>query len=241
VSPDQSSGKRNSATRDAATSYSATAVWDAASYDTERRRMLADFDVFYGAAVTEVAGSVVPNARVLDLGAGTGLLSAQLLAARPDLLITMLDGDPSMMAKATSRLTPVHAVAAVHADLRDPLPIGPWDAIVSALAIHHLEDPDKRVLFTRIRQQLGPVGLFVNAEQILGPSVQLQARNMDRWESAARRLGSDDDEIARAHVRFRLDRSATVEEHLRWLLDAGFTDADCIWKHDRFAVIVGWA
>jgi tRNA (cmo5U34)-methyltransferase len=151
----------------------------------------------------------------------------------------MVDGDTSMLAKAASRFGT--RCTAIHADLRDPLPVGPWDAVVSALAIHHLEHPDKRALFARIRQQLGPSGLFVNAEQILGPSERLQTRNMDRWEAAARALGSDDDEIARAHIRFRLDRSATVEDQLRWLFDAGFTDADCIWKHDRFAVIVGWA
>lgn len=55
-------------------------------------------------------------------------------------------------------------------DLADPLPTPrPWDAIVSALAIHHLDDAAKRELFARVHAALAPGGMFVNAEQVAGP------------------------------------------------------------------------
>jgi len=61
----------------------------------------------------------------------------------------------------------------VTGDLASPLPAGPWDAIVSALAIHHLEDDGKRDLFARAHDALGDGGVFVNAEQVSGPTALL--------------------------------------------------------------------
>jgi tRNA (cmo5U34)-methyltransferase len=195
----------------------------------------------YGAAV-EIVDETVPEAgRVLDLGAGTGLLSRLLLRARPDVRVTLLDGDAAMLGRARSHLGP--SVPIVHGDLRSALPDAPegrWHAVVSALAIHHLEHDEKRSLFRRIRGALGDGGVFVNAEQILGRTPWLQARTMRRWEEEARRLGSDDDEIARAYLRFELDRDATVGAQLAWLSEAGFTHADCTWKHERFAVLAAF-
>jgi tRNA (cmo5U34)-methyltransferase len=219
-------------------SYNETHVWDADTYETERRRMLADYDVLYATCAELALESVPPGGRVLDLGAGTGLLSRFVLRVRPDVHVTLLDGDSAMLARARTHLDP--ATPMLHQDLRDELPAGPWHAVVSSMAIHHLEHPDKRDLFARIRGALGDGGVFVNAEQILGPTPVLQARNMRWWEDTARALGSDDDEIARAHVRFRLDREATVEEQLQWLRDCGFAHVDCVWKHYRFALIAAW-
>jgi tRNA (cmo5U34)-methyltransferase len=45
------------------------------------------------------------------------------------------------------------------------------------------------------------------------------------------------EEWAAAEERMRFDRCATVEAQLGWLADAGFADADCLFKDHRFAVI----
>jgi tRNA (cmo5U34)-methyltransferase len=124
------------------------------------------------------------------------------------------------------------------ADLADPLPAGPWDAVVSALAIHHLEDAGKRDLVARVHAALRPGGVFVNAEQVLGPTPRLDALYMEWHEARARAAGSDDAEWASAVERMRHDRSATVEDQLTWLRDAGFAAVDCVFKDHRFAVIV---
>lgn len=223
---------------DTKVSYNETHVWDADTYETVRRRMLADDDVLYSACAGLALESVPEGGRVLDLGAGTGLLSRFALRVRADVQIVLLDGDSAMLGRARTHLGDRNPM--LHQDLRDPLPDGPWDAVISAMAIHHLEHPDKRALFARTRAELGEGGVFVNAEQILGPTPWLQMRNMQWWEQTARSLGSDDDEIARAHVRFQLDREATVEDQLIWLRDAGFAHVDCVWKHDRFALLAAW-
>ena len=105
-----------------------------------------------------------------------------------------------MLAQARERLG--ERASYVVGDLADPLPAGPWDAIVSALAIHHLDDPGKRDLFARVRAALAPGGVFVNAEQVAGESAWLDAVYVERHEHAARALGATEAEwaaAARAH------------------------------------------
>ena len=160
--------------RAAAMTDAARAAFEAHAegYDAERRRLLPCFDAFYAAAVEAVGLSGRPPGRVLDLGAGTGLLAGFVARGLPGgASSTLLDGAGAMLAQARERLG--ERASYVVGDLVDPLPEGPWDAIVSALAIHHLDDPAKRDLFARVRAALAPGGLFVNAEQVAGESAWL--------------------------------------------------------------------
>jgi tRNA (cmo5U34)-methyltransferase len=217
--------------------HTASTVFEqhAANYNAARRRLIPSYDAFYGTATAAIA--IAPGAgRILDLGAGTGLLSAHVRSRYPDAEMTLTDGSPAMLDQAREVLG-VRGVRYQVADLTDPLPAGPWDAIVSALAIHHLDDPDKRRLFARICDELRPGGVFVNAEQVAGPTPALDEHYAAWHEREARAAGSDDAEWAGAVERMAHDRLATVEDQLRWLRDAGFVDADCLFKDHRFAVL----
>jgi tRNA (cmo5U34)-methyltransferase len=220
------------------TTESAPATFDAhaAGYEGPRRRLIPPFDAFYGAAVDALQMLGRPPRRVLDLGAGTGMLAARVAAAYPDAELVLTDGAPAMLEQARATLGPS---AELHvADLTDPLPDGELDAVVSALAIHHLADEQKRSLFARVRAALPPMGVFVNAEQVAGPTPCFDRRYRDWHEAAARAAGSDDAEWAGAQERMRHDRCADVESQLRWLREAGFDAADCLFKDHRFAVLV---
>lgn len=216
----------------------ASRVFDghATEYDGLRRRLVPPFDAFYGTAVAALDLLPSPPARVLDLGAGTGLLTRMVAAAHPGAELTLLDGSPAMLDQARAALG--DGPTYVEADLTDPLPPGPWSAVVSALAIHHLSDDDKRALFSRVHAALGPGGVFVNAEQVQAPTPALQQVYVDRHRSEARAAGATADEWGAAVERMRVDRCATVEDQLSWLRAAGFADADCLFKDHRFAVLV---
>jgi tRNA (cmo5U34)-methyltransferase len=208
----------------------------AGSYNAARRRLIPPFDSFYGTAV-EAVRLAEPVERILDIGAGTGLLSAAIKESLPDARVTLLDGAPAMLAQARELLGDAR-VSYLTADLLDPLPAGPWDAIVSALAIHHLSNEHKRDLFARIRASLRPGGVFVNAEQVSGPTPRLTAL-YERWhEQQARSAGSDVAEWQAAVARMSHDRLASVDDQLAWLREAGFGDVDCLFKQYRFAVML---
>ncbi|WP_307816941.1 class I SAM-dependent methyltransferase [Micromonospora fiedleri] len=160
----------------------------------------------------------------------------------PEARLTLVDAAPKMLAVATEHLTGrgvPHRV--VLADLADPLPEGRYDAVVSALAIHHLDDAGKRDLYRRAAEALTPGGAFVNAEQVAGPTAALDRRYHQVWLSQIVERGSDADEIAAAEQRMAYDRPAPVGEQCRWLTEVGLVDVDCFFKAWRFAVFGGHA
>jgi tRNA (cmo5U34)-methyltransferase len=92
---------------------------------------------------------------ILELGVGTGLTSKRLLEAHPLAHLVGIDESEAMLAAAD-----------IPGDLRvsrleDPLPEGPFDLVVSCLAVHHLDAEGKQDLFRRIAGVLRPGGRFV--------------------------------------------------------------------------------
>jgi hypothetical protein len=53
--------------------------------------------------------------------------------------------------------------------------------VVTALAVHHLDDAGKRSLYRRVADTLAPGGVFVNAEQVAGPTPELDRRYHEFW------------------------------------------------------------
>ena len=120
-------------------------------------------------------------AAILDLGTGTGETLAGVLPAPPSARAVGVDESEGMLAVARGRLEEYDVTLRV-ADLRDPLPAGPFDLVVSALAVHHLDGPGKATLFARVAGALRPGGRFVLGDVILPPDAA-------RGDPAHRRLG----------------------------------------------------
>ena len=211
------------------------AVFDhtSATYDAARARLIPPYGRFYAAAVELLPFDPAAPIRVLDLGAGTGLLSAFIREKFPNAYLHLVDISSSMLALASARLGSEN-IDYTACDYSNELIAGSWDGIVSALSIHHLYDNAKRDLFRRIYTILAPDGVFVNAEQVAGPTPVLTARYHQRWLSEIRALGATDREIADSTLRMREDRCSNVEDQLTWMREAGFADADCWFKDGRF-------
>jgi tRNA (cmo5U34)-methyltransferase len=220
-------------------SDSAPQIFDrhAADYDAQRRRLIPPFDAFYATAVGALDLLAGPPKRILDLGAGTGLLSRLVAGAQPEAELTLLDGAPAMLDQARGALG--DRADYVVADLADQLPEGPWCAIVSALAIHHLEHPEQAELLRRVHGALAPGGIFVNAEQVEGPTPALAEAYADWHHRRVLEAGGSEAEWQAAVERMRADRRVPVATFLGWLREAGFADVDCLFKDHRFAVMIG--
>jgi tRNA (cmo5U34)-methyltransferase len=214
-------------------------IWNADTYDSERRRLVPCFDEFYGTAAELVARCLPKDPRILDLGAGTGILSAAISGRVALGRLTLLDASAEMLQRAGTRLAQHHPEIVVQ-PLTAELPSGPFEAVVSGLAIHHLIDAGKHDLYARIIKVLSPGGIFINAEQVVGKSARLQKLFEATHLDAARGLGSSDAEIKGAMERMSYAKCATVADQLAWLEQAGYEDVECFFRSFRFAVFGGW-
>lgn len=212
----------------------------ARKYDRSRRMLVPCFDRLYGAALDLIPYPKEHAFSVLDLGAGTGLLSAFIAAEFPRASITLADIAPEMLAQARERLRPFGArVNFVEMDYAAGALGGPYGAIVSALSIHHLEHPEKRALFGRIYSALEPGGIFINADVVAEDSTEAEIRTQEAWLKSARAMGASEADIEGAIERQKHDRCAAVGEQLRWLGEAGFSDVELVFRDLIFAVYGG--
>jgi tRNA (cmo5U34)-methyltransferase len=165
--------------------------------------------------------------RVLDLGTGDGRLLALLQAERPRMLGVGLDFSALMLDAARERFAGDERIEMVEHDLARPLPaLGRFDAVVSSMAIHHLEHERKRALYAEAFSLLEPGGTFANFEHVASPSERL---HLAFYAAIGEPL---DDEDPSDHL---LD----VESQLAWLREIGFVDVDCYWKWLEMALLIG--
>jgi tRNA (cmo5U34)-methyltransferase len=165
--------------------------------------------------------------RFLDLGTGDGRLAALVLEGRPDRSVVALDRSEPMLAAARERFASDRRVELLSHDLNLPLPdLGRFDAVVSSLAIHHLEHERKRSLYAEAFALIEPGGLFANFEHVASPSHRL---HLAFFAAIDEPLGHEDPS----------DRLLDVDTQLRWLREIGFEDVDCHWKWRELALIAG--
>jgi tRNA (cmo5U34)-methyltransferase len=105
--------------------------------------------------------------RVLDLGAGTGETACAVAVYHSDASFVLVDESSDMLAHAATRIPATRLECTIVGDLLEQLPAGPFDVVVSALAIHHLDGSRKQELFGRIAGLLAPGGVFVMGDVIV--------------------------------------------------------------------------
>ena len=206
-------------------------------YDRQRQALIPCFHDFYGMAVrlARQAGNV---RHILDLGAGTGLMSAMLLPAFPNARFTLADVSAHMLDKARQRFAgrpQFDFLECAFADL--DLPPQSVDLAVSGLAIHHLDDEGKQQLFRRVFQWLKPNGWLINADQVLGENAAAEALYTAAWrEHVLADTFLDDAAKAAAFERIKLDKMATWHAQEAWLKQAGFPQPAVYYQYYNFIV-----
>lgn len=188
--------------------------WDPESYLDLMRREVPDYERLQDATV---AATGMGAARVLELGTGTGETAQRMLARHPRAVLIGLDSSDEMLERARAVLAgdrvELHA-----ARLEDPLPLGPFDVVVSALAIHHLVGSAKAALFERVAGVLTTGGRLVSGDVI---------------------VPSDPSDVI-APIDDDYDTPDGIDDQLTWLADAGLRHS-VAWVHRDLAVIVGQA
>lgn len=210
----------------------------AKDYDRQRRQLIPRFDDFYGTGA-DLAEAPHDEPEILDLGAGTGLFSSYLLKKYPMARLTLMDMSETMLETARDRFRHVAHVRYVVEDYSSSPLGGPYDIVISSLSIHHLTHPKKRELFRTVFESLRNGGIFVNADQAQGETPEADALYKTYWERSIQKSGLSPEDIKAAKKRRMLDINATTTEQIRWIREAGFAEADCVYKHYDFAVFFG--
>lgn len=142
----------------------------------------------------EAVAAVATGRNVLELGTGTGETAVRVLARNPGARWTAIDGSEAMVAHAQERLPDAEIRVQ---RLEDPLPAGPFDLVLSVLAVHHLDGEGKRDLFARVARI---TGFFVLGDVVVPERPEDAVIEIDWVE----------------------DLPSSVPEQLAWLEEAGF-------------------
>ncbi|MGP8077515.1 MAG: class I SAM-dependent methyltransferase [Thermoplasmata archaeon] len=180
--------------------------------------------------------------RVLELGVGTGTLTELLLSEYPHAHVTGIDLSPKMIARARTKLKRYRdRVDLVHGPL-EAFREGEYDAVVSALAIHHLADREKWRLFRRIHRSLPSGGYFGDGDDHLPEDPVFDTRFSQIAGSPTRGSrggGSWNSPQAVWHEHERFDHPCTLSSETVRLGRAGFAHVGVPWRFFGQAVV--WA
>lgn len=210
----------------------------AKSYDENRKKFIPCFDDYYLTTVRFLSSSIPSPKTILDLGAGTGLLSKFLYDKFPDAMFSLVDVFEKMLEVARERFEGLPNFEFSVLDYTRNLPNRKFDLVASALSIHHLENGDKRILYRNIFEHLESGGTLVNIDQFNADSAEMNALYESYWVKSIRESGLSEREFERWQLRKALDRENTVDETKALLSDAGFRVVECTYKFMKFAVVV---
>ncbi|MDK9499260.1 class I SAM-dependent methyltransferase [Streptomyces katrae] len=207
----------------------------------------------------DVVASLLPPigepAEILDLCCGQGRLSDTLLKAFPLATVVGMDLSSTMLSVAAREL-------AAHGDRfrteRFDLQDRGWRtrsvapaAVVSSLAVHHLDGPGKQELFRDVHALLRPGGALVIADLVQPTGARGLALARRMWNESVREQGIAGTGGTKPYEEFHalewscfeypdeLDKPSPVLQQLQWLTAAGFQEVDVYWMKAGHAVYGG--
>lgn len=126
----------------------------AKKYDENRRKFIPCFDDYYESTTKLILSNIDSPKRVLDLGAGTGLLTYYWFKEYKTADYVLVDIADEMLNVSRKRFAGLENIQHEILDYTKQLPKGEFDTIISALSIHHLDEGQKTDLFERIYEKL---------------------------------------------------------------------------------------
>ncbi|PKO15245.1 MAG: class I SAM-dependent methyltransferase [Chloroflexi bacterium HGW-Chloroflexi-10] len=212
----------------------------AQTYDADRPRFIPCFDDFYATTLDVIPFDSYQPIRILDLGAGTGLLSALVAQRFPHAHLTLIDISEEMLAKARERFaSSPQDIRYEVKDYRAESIGSAYDLIVSALSIHHLTAEEKADLFRTVYAALTPGGFFVNADQVLGQTPAIEQTYRTTWLCQVKATDISPASLAAGLKRTQQDKMSTLADQLTWLTQAGFNEVNTWFQSYSFVVYSG--
>ena len=205
--------------------------------------------------------SVIPPAtgpvHMVELCGGEGLLAEALAERFPQAVVHAYDGSEAMLAATAAKLS---KHGGQHTTRRFDIAATDWrrfdwplHAVVSSLAIHHLDGPGKAQLFKDIAAALAPGGAFVICDVVEAQTPETQALWVRHWDDGVRARALELDGNEKMLDFFRddgwnyyadpdadpVDQPSPLIDQLDWLKEAGLEHVDVHWLKAGHAIFSG--
>jgi tRNA (cmo5U34)-methyltransferase len=216
---------------------------DSRVYDPGIEAIVPRYDELHDAILNAPPHDRTDPVRVLELGAGTGELTAKLLTRFPESTALAVDHSEGMLAEADRKLETFGdrvEIAQGAFPTEYPSVESEYDLVVSSLAVHHLDGDEKRQLFDAIHDALVPGGWFVNGDVVRFDAPHLETLADSMIQNWVRSKGWEEEEFMnRWQASDDYDDPDSLTDQLVWLRDADFESVTSIWQYYNFAVYGG--
>lgn len=180
--------------------------------------------------------------RILEIGCGTGILTAMVREEYPGAEIIGIDLSPEMLKMAAAK-PELEGVRFLAQDLRDAWPEGRYDAIITSLCLHHVSREDRVTVACRALRVLSPGGRFICGDIFRAEHDWEEEIQREIWCRGMKRRGASND-VVRGMVAQReanMPTFTTVSEFRDMLVESGFERAVAPFTSGSVGLVVGFA
>ncbi|MFA6372957.1 MAG: class I SAM-dependent methyltransferase [Methanothrix sp.] len=199
--------------------------------------------------VAEACRRYLPQeAKIIDLGCGTGNAALAVLRKIPSAGIFLLDGSERMVKVACEKITRAHPEAILGCkvadlaenDWQEGLENEGYDAIISTLVLEHLPFDRYQEAIAKCYSRLKPGGWLLAAE-----GYSEEGSDMRQWffEEMEQRRKAVDPELSEFVARLRDENEThyycSKAEKEEWWRQAGYVQVNVLWQYLCIALMAG--
>ena len=188
-------------------------------YDEHMKSNIEGASLFY-----KFTAALLPageNAKVLDLGCGTGLELEEFFLVNPNAKVTGIDLTEAMLDSLKAKFPDKDITTICGSYFDVPFGDGIFDAAVSVESLHHFSKEEKIPLYAKLWQALKPDGYFILTDYYAETDEQ---ETFFRQEQIRLRKEQNlPDEVF-----YHYDTPLTVEHEKEALIAAGFTKVEVL-------------
>ncbi|MDR1617191.1 MAG: class I SAM-dependent methyltransferase [Syntrophomonadaceae bacterium] len=210
----------------------------AQKYDSQRKYFIPCFDDFYKTSVSLLKLYKNDFQNIVDLGAGTGLLTMEIYKLYNNARYTLIDISKDMLEIARERFDGLSNFEFIEHNYAENIPVKECDLMCSALSIHHLSNTDKIKLYKNVFSKLPKGGCFINLDQFRGTSEKINELYNEWWRNYIHQSGIKEEEKLASIERRKLDKENTINETMEILKGSGFRNVECVYNFMKFGVII---
>ena len=188
-------------------------------YDAHMKRDIVGASEFYAYTASLLPDD--PQARILDLGCGTGLELEEYFARNPGARVTGIDLSEVMLDALKAKF-PDRALTLIQGSYFDvPLGENRYDGAVSVESLHHFPADMKASLYGRLHAALKDGGVFILTDYF-AESEELERRYFQEFEAMKAEQAVEADAV------YHYDTPLLVEHEMDILRRAGFRDVNAV-------------